>query len=89
MELEELNKKEQELDLHRSWIQQSICNITEDLANKPLAFVTHEDVCQCFKGDTLLGIQAPAGTHLEVPLPDSVSLSLPEFLYKLGCRCGY
>ena len=35
--------------------------------------MTHEDICHCFKGDTLLAIQAPSGTQLEVPIPDGVS----------------
>ena len=38
-----------------------------------LAYVTHEDICRQFKGDTLLAIQAPTGTHLEVPIPEVVS----------------
>ena len=37
------------------------------------AFVTHEDICHCFKGDTLLAVQAPSGTQLEVPIPEVVS----------------
>ena len=39
------------------------------------AYVTHEDICRCFKGDTLLAIQAPSGTQLEVPIPEVVSAS--------------
>ncbi|KAJ8302785.1 hypothetical protein KUTeg_019181 [Tegillarca granosa] len=35
-----------------------------------LAYVTHDDICKCFKGDTLLAIQAPSGTQLEVPIPE-------------------
>ena len=37
-----------------------------------VAYVTHEDICHCFKDDTLLAIQAPSGTQLEVPIPDTV-----------------
>lgn len=36
-------------------------------------FVTHEDICNAFKGETLLAVLAPAGTQLEVPLPETVS----------------
>jgi len=39
-----------------------------------LALVTHEDICRCFQGDTLLTIQAPSGTQLEVPIPELVSI---------------
>ena len=53
------------------------------------AFVTHNDVCTSFEGDTLLTIQAPSGTQLEVPLPDTVcSISiagLDEFGLDLRC----
>ncbi|KAH1176721.1 hypothetical protein KIL84_010423 [Mauremys mutica] len=34
------------------------------------SYVTHEDICNCFNGDTLLAIQAPCGTQLEVPIPE-------------------
>lgn len=51
-------------------MSQSIKNITEDISNSHLSYVTHEDICSCFKGDTLLAIQAPNGTQLEVPIPD-------------------
>jgi hypothetical protein len=53
------------------WIQQSIRNITEDVSNRDLAYLTHEDLCSCFEGDTLLAVQAPTGTQLEVPIPES------------------
>ena len=36
------------------------------------AYVTHDDVCRCFHGDTMLTVQAPSGTQLEVPIPESV-----------------
>uniref|UniRef100_A0A8B9E5E0 E2F transcription factor 4 n=1 Tax=Anser cygnoides TaxID=8845 RepID=A0A8B9E5E0_ANSCY len=40
------------------------------LTFKTLAYVTHEDICKCFTGDTLLAIRAPSGTRLEVPIPE-------------------
>ncbi|KAG7329966.1 hypothetical protein KOW79_006188 [Hemibagrus wyckioides] len=33
-------------------------------------YVTHEDICDVFSGDTLLAVMAPAGTQLEVPVPE-------------------
>ncbi|XP_067853647.1 transcription factor E2F4 [Heptranchias perlo] len=69
-ELEDLDRREQELDQQRVWVQQSIQNVTDDIENSRLAYVTHEDMCRCFKGDTLLAIQAPSGTQLEVPIPE-------------------
>ncbi|XP_050779337.1 transcription factor E2F4 isoform X1 [Gopherus flavomarginatus] len=38
-----------------------------------LAYVTHEDICKCFTGDTLLAIRAPSGTRLEVPIPEGLN----------------
>ena len=38
------------------------------------AFVTHEDICRCFHGETMLTVQAPSGTQLEVPIPDGVRI---------------
>ncbi|XP_031552047.1 transcription factor E2F5-like [Actinia tenebrosa] len=69
-ELEDLEDKEKELDEQRLWVQQSLKNISEDNENEKLAFVTYDDVCQSFTGDTLLAIQAPSGTQLEVPIPE-------------------
>lgn len=54
-------------------VQQSIKNITEDISNYKLAYVKHEDICTCFPNDTLLAVQAPSGTQLEVPMPQVVS----------------
>uniref|UniRef100_UPI00398E8C55 transcription factor E2F5-like n=1 Tax=Pristiophorus japonicus TaxID=55135 RepID=UPI00398E8C55 len=69
-EIEELESKEKELDQQKMWLQQSIENITDSTHNNRLAYTTHEDVCKCFQGDTLLAIQAPSGTQLEVPIPE-------------------
>jgi transcription factor E2F4/5 len=57
-------------------MQQSIRNITDDVENCHLAYVTHEDICRCFQEDTMLAIQAPRGTELEVPLVEQVCLNL-------------
>ncbi|XP_077982579.1 transcription factor E2F5-like [Glandiceps talaboti] len=69
-ELDDLDAREAELDQQRVWVQQSIKNVTDDQENHRLAYVTHEDICRCFRGDTLLAIQAPSGTQLEVPIPE-------------------
>ncbi|XP_068691816.1 transcription factor E2F5-like isoform X2 [Montipora capricornis] len=70
-ELERLQDKERELDEQRLWVQQSLKNVSEDPENEQLAYVTYEDVCHSFKGDTLLVVQAPSGTQLEVPIPET------------------
>ena len=43
------------------------------------AYITHEDICRCFDDDTMLAIQAPSGTQLEVPIPDGVSIFILSF----------
>lgn len=55
-------------------------------------FVTHEDICRAFEGETLLAIVAPAETQLEVPVPDTVlwfGSSEPDVppLLASPCRC--
>ncbi|KFV18197.1 Transcription factor E2F5, partial [Tauraco erythrolophus] len=71
-EIEDLELKEKELDQQKLWLQQSIKNVMDDSTNHqyPFSYVTHEDICNCFNGDTLLAIQAPCGTQLEVPIPE-------------------
>uniref|UniRef100_A0A8C0G7X4 E2F transcription factor 4 n=1 Tax=Chelonoidis abingdonii TaxID=106734 RepID=A0A8C0G7X4_CHEAB len=72
-EIEDLEQREQELEQQKMWVQQSIKNVTEDVQNRTLAYVTHEDICKCFTGDTLLAIRAPSGTWLEVPIPEGMN----------------
>ncbi|CAH0391031.1 unnamed protein product [Bemisia tabaci] len=66
-ELTLLENLEENVDKHMQWVQQSIKNVTEDEVNSRLAYVCQEDVCQTFDDGTLLAIQAPNGTSLEVP----------------------
>ncbi|OWK61683.1 Transcription factor E2F4 [Lonchura striata] len=72
-DIEDLEQREQELEQQKMWVQQSIKNVTEDMQNSRLAYVTHEDICKCFTGDTLLVIRAPSGTRLEVPVPEGLN----------------
>ncbi|XP_069847103.1 transcription factor E2F5 isoform X3 [Dipodomys merriami] len=72
-EIEDLELKERELDQQKLWLQQSIKNVMDDSINNRFSYVTHEDICNCFNGDTLLAIQAPSGTQLEVPIPEMSS----------------
>ncbi|KAK2545761.1 E2f4 [Columba livia] len=86
-DIEDLEQREQELEQQKMWVQQSIKNVTEDVQNsrypwklqpfsltlETLAYVTHEDICKCFTGDTLLAIRAPSGTRLEVPIPEGLN----------------
>jgi len=69
-EIEHLDQIEKMLDEQKLWVQQSLKNVSEDSENEQHAYVSHEDVCNCYQGETLLAIQAPSGTQLEVPPPD-------------------
>ncbi|NWS86588.1 E2F5 factor, partial [Toxostoma redivivum] len=67
-EIEDLELKEKELDQQKLWLQQSIKNVMDDSTNHQYPFQLI--ICNCFNGDTLLAIQAPCGTQLEVPRPE-------------------
>ncbi|NXI70828.1 E2F5 factor, partial [Anseranas semipalmata] len=69
-EIEDLELKEKELDQQKLWLQQSIKNVMDDSTNHQYPFQQILNICNCFNGDTLLAIQAPCGTQLEVPIPE-------------------
>lgn len=85
-EIAELEENERRLDTHRSWISQSLTNIADDAGNAQLAYLNHEDVCSCFPDDTLLVVQAPPGTQLDVPVPDVSSALQRRFQICLKSR---
>uniref|UniRef100_A0A8C9PQY5 E2F transcription factor 5 n=1 Tax=Spermophilus dauricus TaxID=99837 RepID=A0A8C9PQY5_SPEDA len=72
-EIEDLELKERELD------QQKLCTFS---------YVTHEDICNCFNGDTLLAIQAPSGTQLEVPIPEMGQNGQKKYQINLKSHSG-
>ena len=72
-EIATLDAVERGLDERRGWIQQSLANVCEDSENEKHAYVSNDDVCGCYDNQTLLAIQAPSGTQLEVPPPDVVT----------------
>ncbi|XP_067446706.1 transcription factor E2F5-like [Thunnus thynnus] len=76
-ELEDLEEKECMLDQQKMWVEQSIRNTTEDCST--LTYVNHEDICNCFRGHTLLAVRAPSGTQLDVPIPKAVQNSPAKF----------
>ena len=59
---------EKQLDAHMSHVQYSIMNITNDISNQHLSYVTPEDICKCVGNNTLLVIRAPSGTQLDVAI---------------------
>ena len=78
-ELIELENKEMELDQHFSWAKQSIFNIIDDSDNKSVSWINSSDLCDAFPSETLLLIQGPIGTQLEVHLPDQNDLITSSF----------
>ncbi|MBN3293257.1 E2F4 factor, partial [Polypterus senegalus] len=71
-ELEDLERREHELDQQRVWVQQSIKNVTDDIQNS----------------DTLLAIRAPSGTQLEVPVPEGVQNGQKKYQIHLKSASG-
>ncbi|XP_034414135.1 transcription factor E2F4-like [Cyclopterus lumpus] len=69
-ELMDLEQKESVLDQQKFWVEQSTRNTREDCSD--LTYVNHDDICNCFSGHTLLAVQAPCGTQLDVPIPKAV-----------------
>nr|XP_006634513.2 PREDICTED: transcription factor E2F5 isoform X1 [Lepisosteus oculatus] len=69
-QIEELEMKEKELDTQRTLLQQNTKRILDDPMINRFAYVTHDDICNAFGGDTLLAVIAPSGTQLDVPVPE-------------------
>ncbi|KAG8001514.1 Transcription factor E2F5 [Nibea albiflora] len=72
-ELEDLEQKEYMLDQQKFWVEQSIRNTTEDCRKYPF----YEQRVQ--KCHTLLAVQAPSGTQLDVPIPKAVQNSPAKY----------
>uniref|UniRef100_H3C8S6 E2F transcription factor 5 n=1 Tax=Tetraodon nigroviridis TaxID=99883 RepID=H3C8S6_TETNG len=66
----ELEAQESELDNQKARLEENIQLLSHDPISRTYPFVTHEDVCNAFSDETLLAVLAPAGTQLEVPLPE-------------------
>ncbi|TKS79610.1 Transcription factor E2F5 [Collichthys lucidus] len=69
-QIAELEAQEKELDSQKAWLDENIKHLKHDPFVSTYKFVTHEDICNAFSGETLLAVVAPAGTQLEVPLPE-------------------
>ncbi|XP_075069838.1 transcription factor E2F5 [Mixophyes fleayi] len=87
-EIGDLDLREKELDEQKVRLQQSINNVMDDSANKLFSFVTHDDLCSTFTGDTLLAVQAPSGTQLEVPIPETGHNGLKKYQISLKSNLG-
>jgi len=70
-EIKQLKQKEDEIETYYKWCKQSLVNMTDDKTNKQHAYVNDSELYQAFPDQTVLVVQAPAGTILEVPITDS------------------
>ncbi|XP_078143960.1 transcription factor E2F5 [Centroberyx gerrardi] len=82
-QIAELEAQERELDNQKAWLEESIKHLSHDPIARTYKFVTHEDICNAFSGDTLLAVVAPAGTQLEVPLPEMVPTGQKKYQVNL------
>eukprot|EP00111_Clytia_hemisphaerica_P007341 TCONS_00021350-protein len=87
-ELDRLDSIERILDEQKLWVQQSLKNVSEDPDNERHAYVSHDDICNCYQGETLLAIQAPSGTQLEVPPPEIQQGQRPKYQMHLNSSNG-
>ncbi|CAJ1049140.1 transcription factor E2F5-like [Xyrichtys novacula] len=80
-ELDDLELKEHTLDQQKFWVEQSIRNTAEDLSQYPfsnpgkkcrIVAGLDNDICNCFNGQTLLAVEPPQGTQLDIPIPKAV-----------------
>ncbi|XP_019712420.1 transcription factor E2F5 isoform X2 [Hippocampus comes] len=69
-QISELEAQEKELDKQKILLQENKEFMNHDSGTSNYTFVTHEDICNSFMGDTLLLVVAPSGTQLEVLLPE-------------------
>ncbi|XP_054622581.1 transcription factor E2F5 [Dunckerocampus dactyliophorus] len=68
-QISELEAQEKELDSQRTWLEETTKRLKHDPISSNYKFVTHEDICNAFSGDTVLAVVAPSGTQLEVLPP--------------------
>lgn len=83
-EMQALHEQELGLDAHVKAMRESLRALNEDKVNKPLLYVTQDDVksVPTFARDTLVVIKAPFGTTLEVPDPDE-GMDYPNRRYQI------
>eukprot|EP00041_Stephanoeca_diplocostata_P012648 m.212227 g.212227 ORF g.212227 m.212227 type:complete len:188 (+) comp19037_c0_seq12:193-756(+) len=87
-DLEELDRKQKQLDEHEALVLQSLKSLIEESDSADLAYVTQGDLrnVDCFKDDTLLAVRGPAGTQLIVP--ESLAHMPPNYSIYLHGKNG-
>lgn len=87
-EIKELKLKEAEIDTYYRWCKQSVFNLTDDKANKQNAYVHDDELLKAFPDQTVLVVQAPIGTLLEVPITEPVHIdeTRKQFRHKIHIK---
>lgn len=74
-DIKDLRSKEEEIEKYYRWCKQSVFNLTDDKANKQNAYVQDQELLDAFQDQTVLVVDAPIGTLLEVPIVDATHMS--------------
>lgn len=72
-EIKELKNQEAQIDQYYRWCKQSLSNLTDDKTNKLNAYLKDSELLDTFPDKTILVLQAPIGTLLEVPIVENNS----------------
>ncbi|XP_039052550.1 transcription factor E2FB-like [Hibiscus syriacus] len=86
-QVEDLSIEERRLDERIREMQGRLRDFSDDENNQEWFFVTEEDIksIPCFQNETLIAINAPHGTTLEVPDPDE-AVDYPQRRYRIVLR---
>ena len=69
-EIKQLKHKEAEIEKYYKWSKISVVNLTEDKTNKHNAYIFDSELLKAFSDQTILVVQAPVGTTLQVPVTE-------------------
>ncbi|GMH07343.1 hypothetical protein Nepgr_009183 [Nepenthes gracilis] len=87
IEVESLSMEERRLDEQIRDMQERLRELSEDENNRKWLFATEEDIkgLPCFQNETLIAINAPHGSTLEVPDPNEAD-DYPQRRYRIVLR---
>ncbi|KAI1720940.1 e2F/DP family winged-helix DNA-binding domain-containing protein [Ditylenchus destructor] len=86
-ELTELEREERLLNLHLTWMKQSIRNVCENQENCKMAYTTQDDLLEAFPESLALALQAPPTTSVEMSSAGRYADEM-RFELKLTSKCG-
>lgn len=70
-DIKELKEQQAQIDQYYRWCKQSIENLTDDNTNKQNAYINDTELLAAFPDQTVLVVQAPTDTLLEVPINET------------------